>query len=132
MAGRAVEMPGGRTLNRETIDVGPHGVKVRLDETVGSGSRARLRFQPPDRQPLDLESIVWRNDSDDPVFVFVNMPAEDFEPGRQSPRELMLAAGRPRVRPQFPLDAATRALALFGQSASHRDLVRHFGGGACH
>ena len=33
----------------------------------------------PDRRPLDLESIVWRNDSDGPVFVFLNMPAEDFE-----------------------------------------------------
>ncbi|PYM49479.1 MAG: hypothetical protein DME16_08750 [Candidatus Rokuibacteriota bacterium] len=75
----AVEMPGGRTVNRETIDVGPHGVKVKLDESVGAGSRVRLRFQPPDRKPLDVESIVWRNDSDGPVFVFVNMPDEDFE-----------------------------------------------------
>jgi len=72
-------MPDGRTVNRETIDVGPHGVKVRLDESVGAGSRVRLRFQPPDRKRLDLESIVWRNDSDGPVFVFVNMPDEDFE-----------------------------------------------------
>src|SRR5207244_5502585 len=69
----AVEMPGGRTVNRETIDVGPHGVKVKLDESVGAGSRVRLRFQPPDRKPLDVESIVWRNDSDGPVLVFVTM-----------------------------------------------------------
>src|SRR5438552_10181183 len=75
----AVEMPGGRTVNRETIDVGPHGVKVKLDESVGAASRVRLRFQPPDRKPLDVESIVWRNDSDGPVFVFVNMPDGDSE-----------------------------------------------------
>src|SRR5437867_12734442 len=75
----AVEMPGGRTVNRETIDGGPHGVKVKLDESVGAGSRVRLRFQPPVRKPLDVASIVWRNDSDGPGFVFVNMPAEDFE-----------------------------------------------------
>jgi len=75
----ALEMPGGKTLTRETIDVGPYGIKVRLEESVGPGSRVRLRFQPPDRRPINLESIVWRTDSNGPVFVFVNVPAEDFE-----------------------------------------------------
>ena len=71
-------MPGGRTLNRETIDVGPHGVKVRLDETVGAGSRVRLRFQP---RPSAARSRVHRvaKRQRRPVFVFVNMSPEDFE-----------------------------------------------------
>jgi hypothetical protein len=70
-------MPGGRTVNRETIDVGPHGVKVKLDESVGAGSRIRLRFQPPDRRPLDLESIVAQRQRR--ARLRQHMPDEDFE-----------------------------------------------------
>ena len=68
-----VEMSGGKAITRETIDVSPYGVKVRLEEGVGLGTTARLRLQTPDRRPLILESTVWRADSDGPVFVFINL-----------------------------------------------------------
>src|SRR5712692_12067459 len=102
----AVEMPGGRTLNRETIDVGPHGVKVRLDETVGAGSRVRLRFQPRPRTS-SASSHSWT------ITAAVD--------GRGGSPPLPAPAPRP-----------TRFLALVGQSPRHRDLVCHFCGKACH
>ena len=76
-AGMLARLVPGRRVVETPIGQAPGG--LALDESVGAGSRVRLRFQPPDRKPLDVESIVWRNDSDGPVFVFVNMPDEDFE-----------------------------------------------------
>lgn len=75
----AVVMPGGKTISRETIDVSPFGVKVRLDGGVGPGTPARLRLQPPDRRPLALDAIVWRADSDGPVFVFINVSGDNLQ-----------------------------------------------------
>ena len=75
----AVEMPGGKAMTRETIDVSPYGVKVRLDEGMGPGTMVRLRIRPPDQRPLNLESIVWRADTDGRVFVFVNVSGDEHE-----------------------------------------------------
>jgi len=75
----AVETPGGKAITRETIDISPYGVKVRLDESLGLGTTARLRLQPPDRRPMSLASTVWRADSDGPVFVFVNISGDDLQ-----------------------------------------------------
>jgi len=74
-----VETPGGKAITRETIDISPYGVKVRLDESPGIGTTARLRLQPPDRRPMSLTSTVWRADSDGPVFVFVNISGDDLQ-----------------------------------------------------
>jgi hypothetical protein len=75
----AVDIQGGKAITRETIDISPYGVKVRLDEGLGLGTTARLRLQPPDRRPLILESTVWRADSDGSVFVFVNISGDDLQ-----------------------------------------------------
>ena len=74
-----VEMPGSKVLARETIDLSPYGIKVRMDESLPPGTAARLRLQPADRRPLHLESIVRRADTDGPVFVFVNVSGDDVE-----------------------------------------------------
>jgi hypothetical protein len=56
---------------RKTVDVSPFGVKVGLDERLPDGTPARLRFSVPDRRPLQFNSVVWRNDANGPVFVFL-------------------------------------------------------------
>jgi hypothetical protein len=71
-------MSGSRPRMRKTVDVSPFGVKVRLKERLPDGAPARLRFSPPDRRPLQLDSIVWRSDADGPVFVFVGVSEEQL------------------------------------------------------
>jgi PilZ domain len=72
-------MPGGKAMTRETIDVSPFGVKVRLDDGMGPGTTVRLRLLPPDRRPLNLESVVGRSDTDGRVFVFVNLSGDEHQ-----------------------------------------------------
>ena len=73
-----VETPGGKAIARESIDVSPYGIKVRMEESLEPGTTARLRVQPPDRRPLQLESIVRRTDTDGPVFLFVGVSSDDI------------------------------------------------------
>ena len=74
-----VKRPGAKALARESIDVSPYGIKVRMDESLEPGTAARLRLQLSDRRPLHLESVVRRSDTDGPVFVFVNVTGADVE-----------------------------------------------------
>ena len=64
---------GGRSFERQTVNLSPIGAKVRLEEELPVGSNARLRFRPPQGQPLDVDAIVWRADSDGPAFFFVSV-----------------------------------------------------------
>jgi hypothetical protein len=64
---------GGRSFERHTVNLSPIGAKVRLEEELPVGSNARLRFRPPQGQPLDVDAIVWRADSDGPAFFFVSV-----------------------------------------------------------
>lgn len=64
---------GGRSFERHTVNLSPIGAKVRLEEELPVGSNARLRFRPPQGQPLDVDAIVWRADSDGPAFFFVSI-----------------------------------------------------------
>ena len=73
-----IEMPGSRPRMRKTVDISPFGVKVRYEGRLPDGAPARLRFSVPDRQPLQLNSIVWRSDPDGPVFVFVGITDEQL------------------------------------------------------
>lgn len=70
---------GGRSFERQTVNLSPLGVKVRLEERLKVGSPARLRFRPPKGRPLDVDAIVWRADKDGPAFFFVSV-----EPGAES------------------------------------------------
>jgi hypothetical protein len=74
----AVTMGMGKAVQQQTIDVSPYGVKVKLDDSVRPGTVALLRLNPPDRQPLELQSVVLRSDPDGPVFVFVNLADDDL------------------------------------------------------
>jgi len=74
-----VETPGAKALARESIDLSPYGIKVRMDESLEPGTAARLRLELSDRRPLHLESVVRRADTDGPVFVFVNVSRDDVE-----------------------------------------------------
>jgi hypothetical protein len=64
---------GGRRFERKTKNLSPIGAKVQLEEELPVGSNARLRFRPPQGQPLDVDAIVWRADSDGPAFFFVSV-----------------------------------------------------------
>lgn len=68
---------GGRTFDRQTVNLSPIGAKIRLDEPLTVGSSARLRFRPPQGRTHDVEAIVWRTDKDGPAFFFVG-PGPDW------------------------------------------------------
>lgn len=69
---------GGRTYDRQTVNLSPIGAKIRLEAPLKVGSTARLRFRPPQGRPLDVEAIVWRADTDGPAFFFVGPGASDW------------------------------------------------------
>ncbi|HET7874525.1 MAG TPA: PilZ domain-containing protein [Methylomirabilota bacterium] len=73
-----VEVPGGRPVTRETVDFGPWGAKVRIEERLDAGTSARLRFAAPDRRPLEIYAVVRRSDADGPVFGFVGLTQSDL------------------------------------------------------
>jgi hypothetical protein len=62
---------GDRLLHGETLNLGPSGAKLRLEERLQEGSLATLHFTPPQGRPLDVQAMVWRSDDDGPVFFFM-------------------------------------------------------------
>jgi hypothetical protein len=72
---------GGRRFERKTVNLSPIGAKVQLEEELPVGSNARLRFRPPQGQPLNVDAIVWRADSDGPAFFFVSVDDESMRQG---------------------------------------------------
>ena len=73
---------GGRTFDRQTVNLSPIGAKIRLDEPLAVGSSARLRFRLPQGRMHDVEAIVWRTDEDGPAFFFLG-PGPDWVFPRQ-------------------------------------------------
>lgn len=69
---------GTRHYHLQTLDLSPFGAKVRSEEPFDVGSEARLRFQPPEGRPLDVEAIVWRSDTDGAAFFFIGVRAGEF------------------------------------------------------
>jgi PilZ domain-containing protein len=63
---------GDRILRGETLNLGPSGAKLRLDERLQEGTAATLHFTPADGPSMDVEAIVWRTDDDGPVFFFIS------------------------------------------------------------
>ena len=68
---------GGRSFERQTVNLSPIGAKIRLDEPLTVGSSVRLRFRPPQGRMVDVDAIVWRADHDGPAFFFVG-PGPDW------------------------------------------------------
>jgi hypothetical protein len=71
---------GNRILQGETLDLGPSGAKLRLDERLQEGTAMTLHFTPAEGRPMDVEAIVWRNDDDGPVFFFIKATPADPQP----------------------------------------------------
>ena len=71
---------GNRILQGETLNLGPSGAKLRLDERLQEGTAATLHFAPAEGRPMDVEAIVWRSDDDGPVFFFVKATPADLQP----------------------------------------------------
>jgi hypothetical protein len=62
---------GQRSLQAETLDLGPRGAKLRLDERLQEGDLATLHFSPPQGGGIEVRAIVWRSDADGPAFFFI-------------------------------------------------------------
>jgi hypothetical protein len=69
---------GNRLYHLQTENLSPFGAKVRMDEPLEVGSPVRLRLEPPEGRPLDVEAIVWRRDSDGPAFFFIGVHAGGY------------------------------------------------------
>jgi hypothetical protein len=63
---------GNRSLQGETLDVGPRGAKLRLDERLQEGELATLQIRPPQGGAMNVCAIVWRTDDDGPAFFFID------------------------------------------------------------
>jgi hypothetical protein len=71
---------GNRIFQCETMNLGPSGAKLRLDERLPEGSVATLHFTPAEGRAMDVEAIVWRSDDDGPVFFFIKAIPADLHP----------------------------------------------------
>ena len=63
---------GNRSIQCETLDVGPRGAKLKLDERLREGDLATLQIRPPQGSPMNVCAIVWRSDDDGPAFFFID------------------------------------------------------------
>ena len=73
---------GSRLLQGETLNLGPRGAKLRLDEPLQEGTAATLHFMPAAGRPMDVEAIVWRIDDDGPVFFFIKATPAALQPSK--------------------------------------------------
>ena len=73
---------GNRILQGETLNLGPSGAKLRLDERLQEGTAATLHFTPAEGRPMDVEAIVWRSDDDGTVFFFIKAAPADLQPSQ--------------------------------------------------
>jgi len=71
---------GNRILQGETLNLGPSGAKLRLDERLQEGTAVTLHFTPAEARPLDVEAIVWRSDNDGFVFFFIKATPANPQP----------------------------------------------------
>jgi hypothetical protein len=45
-----------------------------------TGTLARLRLQPPEGSPIEVETIVWRTDEDGSAFFFIDGSRRGSQP----------------------------------------------------
>ena len=55
----------------QTVDLGPRGAKVLIDEPLAEGTPAQLHFHPEDGPELHVQAIAWRTDPDGMAFFFI-------------------------------------------------------------
>lgn len=73
---------GNRILHGETLNLGPCGAKLRLDERLQEGTAATLHLTLAEGRPMDVEAIVWRTDDDGSVLFFIKVTPADLQPSQ--------------------------------------------------
>jgi hypothetical protein len=78
---------GQQRLRLRTMDVSTRGAKVLSNQALKVGTSARLRFERPGGDPIEMQGTVARADTDGFVFAFdsafaLNSPMSDGEKGR--------------------------------------------------
>ena len=68
----AILNAGTRVLHVELQNLAPLGAKARLDDPLQEGTAVRLRLQPPQGRPIEVQAIVWRTDEDGSAFFFID------------------------------------------------------------
>jgi CheY-like chemotaxis protein len=63
-----------------SMTLSPHGIKIKPREPVRPGGAAKLTFTLPDgREPLEVMSLLVRQDRDGHAFFFVNLTSIEFQ-----------------------------------------------------
>lgn len=77
-----LETESGLRWTGRMASLGPFGAKVRLhewEESPPEGTILWLEFEPPDGEPgMSLKGILWREDPDGLVIVFLNLDSHEF------------------------------------------------------
>jgi len=91
---------GNRILHGETLDLGPAGAKLRLDERLQEGTAATLHFTLAEARPMDVEAIVCgeptTTDSSSPSS---RQPRQTTSPRSSAPRQLLQVTVQTRTSP---------------------------------
>ena len=67
---------GQQRMRFHTIDVSPHGAKLRPRGVFPVGAAIELEFITPDGRRLPVSAVVWRADSDGLAVLFLgSVPA---------------------------------------------------------
>jgi len=74
---RVVGYAGG-AWNATCLELAPGGLRARLDATLTPGTAVKLCFTPPDGgAPIEVISLVLRNERDGVAFSFVHLPTHE-------------------------------------------------------
>jgi hypothetical protein len=62
---------GTQRLRCHTVDVSPHGAKLKPRGEIQPGTPVHLQLQPPDGQAVHVSGLVWRVDNDGMAVMFL-------------------------------------------------------------
>jgi hypothetical protein len=62
---------GEQRLRHHTVDISPHGAKLRPRGTLQPGTPVELLVSPPDARPVRVSGVIWRVDSDGMAVLFL-------------------------------------------------------------
>lgn len=72
---------GQQRMRFHTIDVSPHGAKLRPRGVFPVGAAIELEFIRPDGRRLPVSAVVWRVDSDGLAVLFLGSVPAGFDAG---------------------------------------------------
>jgi hypothetical protein len=76
---------GTRVLQVDLLDLASKGAKVHLPDRLEEGTAVRLRLQPPQGRPIEVEAIQWWTDEDGSTVFFIDWSRRGA-PSREEPR----------------------------------------------